>query len=222
MNKFPRKSRREGFTLLELIMTAGLSAFVGITLYSAFANGINIWQKILQDMDAEDVNIFLEKTARDLRGSFQFQGIAFRGTSDQMSFPVLIQSRGRDGVKEQIGEAVYTFYPKKGEVIRRYRNYSELYEEKAGREDKVIGRLRALEFQYYYYDLEQKNYAWTSSWQAEEQTLGVEEKDILPVAVRIRVGIQGGNGPEEFVKTVSIPAGCCAVEDSEDDQPTAQ
>lgn len=203
-------------------MTAGLSAFVGVTLYSAFANGINIWQKILQDMDAEDVNIFLEKTARDLRGSFQFQGIAFRGTSDQMSFPVLMQSRGRDGVKKEIGEAVYTFHPKTGEVGRRYRNYSDVYQEKMGREEKLIGRIRTLEFQYYYYDLEQKNYFWAPSWQEQEKALGQEEKEILPVAVRIRVGIQGEGGPEEFVKTVSIPSGCCAVEEDEDEQPAAQ
>ena len=50
------------------------------------------------------------------------------------------------------------------------------------------------------------------------KTLGLEEEDILPVAVRIKIGILSDTGPEVLTRTVSIPSGCCTVKGKKADE----
>lgn len=211
---------RLGFTLVELMIVAAILSTVGIVLYSAFSNGLNIWQRINQEMVIEDVNIFFDKISSELRGSFQFSEIPLRGRTGELTFPAIVRARDHRGkLKEEIGAVHYSFDPKSGAIDRQQKSYSEIYLDKDTGKQAMIDHVSSLEFQYYYYDLEQEEYSWVESWQDEDESLGIKAKKILPVAVRITVGIMGQEKKERRItKTVWIPSGCCNEEkaDSQD------
>ncbi len=204
-------SPRFGFTLIELMIVAMILSTVGITLYSTFSNGLNIWKRINQEMVIEDVNIFFDKISRELRGSFQFSEIPLRGRTGELNFPAIVQVRDHRGdLKEGIGEVYYSFEPKSGAIYRQQKSYSEIYVDKNTGKQAMIDHVSSLEFQYYHYDLEQEEYSWVESWQDEDESLGIKAKKILPVAVRITIGIIGQERNERRItKTVWIPSGCC-------------
>lgn len=206
--------RHLGFTLVELMIVAMMLSTVGIVLYSTFTNGINIWQRINGEMVIEDVNIFFDKISRELRGSFQFSEISLRGRTGELIFPAIVHMRDDHGeLKEGIGEVHYSFDPKSGTIDRQQKSYSEIYLDKDTGKQAMIDHVSSLEFQYYHYDLEQEEYSWVESWQDEDESLGIKTKKILPVAVRITIGIIGQEGKERRItKTVWIPSGCCNEE----------
>lgn len=202
------------------MIVAAILSTVGIVLYSTFTNGINIWQRINQEMVVEDVNIFFDKISRELRGSFQFSEIPLRGRTGELTFPATVHVRDHRGkLKEEIGAVHYSFDPKSGTIDRQQKSYSEIYLDKDTGKQAMIDHVSSLEFQYYYYDLEQEEYSWVESWQDEDESLGIQTKKILPVAVRITIGIIGQEKKERRItKTVWIPSGCCNEEkaDSQD------
>lgn len=206
--------RHLGFTLVELMIVAMILSTVGIVLYSAFSNGLNIWQRINQEMVIEDVNIFFDKIFRELRGSFQFSEIPLRGRTGELTFPALVHVRDHRGeLKEGIGEVYYSFDPKSGTIDRQQKSYSEIYLDKDTGKQAMIDHVTSLDFQYYYYDLEQEEYSWVGSWQDADESLGIKTKKILPVAVRITIGIMGQEKKERRItRTVWIPSGCCNEE----------
>ncbi len=202
------------------MIVAMILSTVGIVLYSAFSNGLNIWQRINQEMVIEDVNIFFDKISSELRGSFQFSDLPLRGRTGELTFPAIVHVRDHRGkLKEEIGAVHYSFDPKSGAIDRQQKSYSEIYLDKDTGKQAMIDHVSSLEFQYYYYDLEQEEYSWVESWQDEDESLGIKAKKILPVAVRITVGIIGQEKKERRItKTVWIPSGCCNEEkaDSQD------
>jgi prepilin-type N-terminal cleavage/methylation domain-containing protein len=199
----------KGFTLVELLIVTAILSLIGLTLYSSFSSGIDIWKKINRELFVEDINIYFDKISYDLRNSFKFTGIEFYGTQDKISFPTIIKVRRDEGTEEEIGWVQYSFNRNLKALNRKQANYSEMYLDKSGDEQKIVTDIESLRFQYYYYDPQYKHYAWKNTWQADESVFGIEEKDVLPLAVRIEVKTKDGKDGKKFTKTVSLPASCC-------------
>lgn len=203
------KSQETGFTLIELLIVTALAAVIGVTLYSTILNGVKIWERMDRDAPMEDANIFFEKIAHELRNSFQFKSIAFRGNEREMAFPIILQSDHAKGGRQEIGRVRYVFDHKKGVIARGYQNYNQVVEEKEAPARELMEGVPSVEFSYYVYDFKERQYLWVAEWQAEERTLGLEEEEYLPVAVRIKIGILSDAGLEVLTRTVFIPSGCC-------------
>ena len=206
--------REAGLTLIEMLLVTAMLSVVGASLFAAFNNGAKIWQKITQEVTAEDINIFFEKMSFDLRNSFPFSAIRFKGENDEVSFPVVAQS-GESA--ESVEEVAYLFDWGKKSLNRRQRTFSEIYQDDQGLEQTLVNHVDSAQFHYYYYDSRQGDYFWTSAW-PEENALSDEDKKegdkkvIVPLAVRIEIKTRDDNQERQFSKTVFLPAGCCRKE----------
>ncbi len=216
-----KKDQRRGFTFIELLIVTALVAVVGITLYSTILNGVKIWERMDTAASAEDANILFEKVSRELRNTFKFTNIAFYGKRDEMAFAIISQPDPSNGGRQEIGRVRYSFDRSRNVMLRAYQNYSQVSEEKEGSPMEVMEGVRSVEFSYYAYDLKEKEYLWVEQWEAMGKTLGLEEDDMLPVAVRMKIGILSDTGPEVLTRTVSIPSGCCTVREKGNEEAVA-
>lgn len=209
------KFQRRGFTFIELLIVTALVAVIGVTLYSTILNGVKIWERMDAEAPAEDANIFFEKIAHELRNTFKFKNIVFYGQEDEMAFAIISPPDLSKGGRQEIGRVTYAFDRQGGVIYRKYQNYSQVFEEREGSAVQIMEGVQSVEFSYYAYDLKEKEYLWVREWQAMGKMLGLEEDDILPVAVRMKIGIVSDVGPEVLTRTVSIPSGCCTVKGEE-------
>lgn len=186
--------RNRGFTLIELVIVAAILAIISLAVYSTFSSGIKIWQKINQNMPAEDVDIFFEKFTSDLRNSLKMADISFVGEEDKIEFATLVSSQRLQ--KTTVGKIRYRFDDGKDEIIRQKMDYSDIYNGEDGGEEALLKNIKYTKFQYYAYDTEKQRYLWQDEWIEEE----------LPLAVRIEVELKNDEQTGKFIKTVSIPA----------------
>lgn len=205
-------SLRKGFTLVELLLVTVLLSVIGAAVYAAFSSGVNLWQRINAEMRVEDINLFFDKVARDLRSTFYFTAIRLQGTASRISFPAVVSLRTEEGVKQQPGQISYQFNTQYRRLERKEADYSQVYRGKGGLEHALLDDIQSFHVQYYYYEPEQEEYLWTQAWPIQEGTFGQETEPTLPLAVRMTIGIKDGNTKRQFTKTVLIPAACCFVQ----------
>lgn len=178
---------------------------VALAIYSTFNSGIKIWQRLIQGMPAEDLNIFFEKISNDLRNSFGFSGIEFVGEQNSISFATLVLTEM--GQKERalsIGEVGYCFDAQTETLSRWQANYSQVYQNKSTLLRQMMSNVKSLSFQYYYYDPEEEAYIWKDVWQEQEEA---EKEEKVPLAVRIKIEFDEDAGRKNVTRTITIPAG---------------
>lgn len=197
----------KGFTFVELLLVTAMLAVIGLAIYSTFSSGINFWLRISQEKNDEDVIVFFEKISYDLRSSFRYTGIDFKGSSDKISFPIIAEFETKSGKREGVGKVDYIF-DRIGESIKvKQSNYSEVYLGRPHYERELVGNIRSLNFKYYYYDAEEEKYFWTSSWQmGDGVAFGIVTEKKIPLAVRVEVVLKDENKSRIFQRTVFIPA----------------
>lgn len=196
MKKKNRKgpvSRKQGFTFVEMLIVSAILSVVALAIYAAFNNGIKIWQKVNQPLAEEDLDIFLDKFAADLRNTFKFTGIKFLGAKDWLGFPTLVSSLGLE--KRTPGQVIYFYDAQTKTLSRKQKDFAQVYAEEEGTINQTLRNLRGLKFQYYVYDKDKKEYLWLEEWLRED----------LPLAVRIELEVIDGEKINKFSKTVGIP-----------------
>lgn len=191
-----REKKNRGFTLIELLITAALSVIVGIVIYSTFAAGIKIWQRIKMEVPEEDQVVFADKLATDLGNSFKSTAVNFSGKQDGFEFATLVASP-RLNVRTA-GMVVYSYNDSSETINRSEKDYSHIYSGDEGNMRALLKNVRYLKCQYYKFDKAMKEYIWLDEWQKE---------DGVPSAVRVELGLIYGDKVAKFIKTVSIPAG---------------
>lgn len=187
-----RKNR--GFTLIEMLIVSLIMSVISLGLYVTLNSGIKVWQRINnQQLAAEDVNIFFDKFASDLRNSLPFTDINFIGTENGLSFPSIIKSQ-RLKVRT-IGQVLYAYDSRTGLLNRQQKDYSQIYNLEEVTPSATLKNIKSLLFQYYVYDKERKEYFWHNEPLPEQ----------IPQAVRIEFESQDGAKTIRFTKTVTIP-----------------
>jgi hypothetical protein len=202
------QSRQKGFTFVEIMLVGAMLMVLGLSIYSTLSNGLKLWQRISQEQPTEEIILFFDKFALDLRNSFNYTGIYFIGSSDEVSFP-LISEFTWDGVKKEgIGRVSYIFDRVNNAIKTRRANYSQVYEKKFDPEQELVRGVESLSFQYYYYDPGEEKFAWVNSWQKDSGwgNLGLVAEKKLPLAVRVEIGLREGSFSRKFRRTVFIPA----------------
>lgn len=182
----------KSFTLIELVIVSFISLIVSLGIYKILDSGIKIWQKINKTILEEDVNIFFQKFALEISGSFRFDLIGFKGKRDFVSFPALINSQFLG--KDTVGEIIYYFDSSKKTLIKEERDFSQIYNNDEGRRRVLISNLMDCSFEYYTFDEVKQEYLWQQNW---------EKKD-FPLAIRIKLILNEEN-TKDFIKIVNIP-----------------
>lgn len=123
------KLSQDGFSLIELLLVAGLAPIVFFAVYMTFSSGVNLWQKLKQPNPEEDLVIFSQKTQQDFQNSIKFSSIVFSGTKDEVSFPAAIHADKNLGGDHGIGRIAYYYDDKTHGIARTVWNFSQVYKE---------------------------------------------------------------------------------------------
>ena len=208
---------KKGFTLVELVLVMVILGVVGLAVYGTFANGLNIWKRITQQNQPEDINVFFEKITFDLRNSFKLTGIRFRGGKTRIAFPTRTKYIDDEQLKESIGQVTYAFNGRMKTIDQSEASYSDVFYKREGKKRILANDIRSLRFEYYKFDPDKKEYAWVSSWQEEDQSFGLETAEQLPLIVKVELAVENGGREVEYVRTIPVPSACCWPMDGEVD-----
>lgn len=201
--------KKDGFTLIEILIVTALLSVIGLSLFSVFNSGVSVWQRLTQEIIAEDVNLFFEKITSDIQSTFLFSEISFQGKEDEISFPVILPASSESEDPKGIGRAAYYYERSKQSLYREQSDFSEVYRGRAKFRKAVLNYVTDVHFEYYYHDLKSNTYAWTSSWPQSEISFTEEGNVVLPLAVKVEVEVWQNNTKEKFTKVISVMAGCC-------------
>jgi prepilin-type N-terminal cleavage/methylation domain-containing protein len=185
--------RNKAFTLIELVIVSALLCVISLGLYSTFNSGIKIWQRLNKEAPEQDLYIFFDKFASDLKNSMKFKGINFFGAENRLDFATIVNSpRMR---KNTVGSVSYYYNPKAEAAYKEEKDFACVYAGGIGVAKEMLKNIKSLEFRYYSYDKEKKEYIWQNGW----------FKEGLPLAVWLQVEITDGDQVFKFSKTVNIP-----------------
>ncbi len=189
------KSNKSAFTLIEMLIVTAIISVISLAIFSTFNNGIKIWQRVNNPLPGEDTAIFLNKFSRDLRRTFNFEGIEFIGEKDRVEFASLVTSRNLQITT--VGKIVYSYNTSNETLDRIEKDFSQIYSGEKGSVIQVLSKITDLNFLYYYYDTEKKEFNWEDSW----------HKGRFPLAVRLelKININSDGDIETYVKTVNLP-----------------
>lgn len=183
----------KGLTLAELLIVSAVLAVVSLAVYSITDNGIKIWQRLNQKLPEEDLNICFEKFVADLRNTARVNGIVFSGEETEFKLATLVNCPWLSA--KVIGEASYYYDNAKQALNRRERDVSDIYNQDDGRSGELLNNVSSLNFSYYFYDEERKDYVWKKDFSGAG----------LPLAVRLELELNDGKKTRNFIKTVTIP-----------------
>jgi len=188
------KSRNsKAFTFIELIITTAMVGVVALAIYATFSNGLEIWERLNQQLPGEDLNIFLDKFSLDLKNCFKFSGIDFLGSGQSLAFASFVNTPWLGGAKT-VGRLNY-YYDTYSKILKREQSdYSALYNGDSTLIQSVKN-INSVKFLYYAYDPEKKKYVWLEEWMSKE----------LPLAVRVEIASTDVNQGIKFNKTIEIP-----------------
>jgi prepilin-type N-terminal cleavage/methylation domain-containing protein len=160
LNKRRMRGKR-GFSLIEVVMVATISAFVALGIGSVFVSGMKIWQRA-RGISFEKNNLLLdlEGISRRLRQTVSLRPdkIYFSGKSDEMSFPSL--------AGDNLIKYTYKFKPEEKAVFCSEVTLKEVLEDDLQEplETKVLASVESFVISYLCLDIKTMEYVWTSSW----------------------------------------------------------
>jgi prepilin-type N-terminal cleavage/methylation domain-containing protein len=201
-----QKRTKTGFTLIELLIVSALLSVVALAVFGTFTSGVNLWERLTQETVLEDLTIFFDKIAYDIRNSFNVEPLTFAGGSRSLSFPTIITYTGKEGRTTCVGQVTYTYDTRQGIFFRDQATMSEVYEEEEGRRTKLVDNVATARFTYYCYDKDLEDYFWATTWGLEDEVFSKPEEGPQLLAVRIEIVVRDGASQQTFTRTVSIPA----------------
>lgn len=176
--------RKSGFTFIELIVSISILAIIAASIYSAFNIGLQAYKRSSADQGIQKIRTKLSKIGKELKGSFFFSEIPFKGASSEIVFPLVV-------FKEDI-EKIYavTYYIEKDKNKDFFRliRKAEIPTDKPQDEKEDITDMFSaisIKFNYAYKSSDpSKGYEWQETWGEDQKT--------LPSAVRISFQIDDG------------------------------
>jgi len=122
-----------GFTFIELLLSISILSIVMLAVYSAFALGINTYQRFnAVNLNERKVVLGLEKIGDELRQCLDFPDIGFEGNKEKLSFPV-----AADG---QIVKINYSFDSEKNFLYRQEQTQREILKEEEPSEKESLSK----------------------------------------------------------------------------------
>ncbi len=169
--------RKNGFTFIELIVSISILAIIIASIYSAFNTGLRIYKKSSTGQDLQKIRTALLKIDKELKGTFFFSKIPFKGAASEVIFSLVI-------VKQNIENTyIVSYYAEKDKnrdsykLIRKEKLFTDNPQDEK-EEIKDIFSAVSIRFEYAYKSNDpSKNYEWQEAWG--------EEQKALPLAVRI-------------------------------------
>ena len=197
-----RRLKKDGLTMVEILLVVSIVSALSLALYNTFSNGLRVWERSQRYVQEEDIAIFFDRVGRELRNGFKFSKIPFWGYETRIVFPTIIQTLEDKKIAgdsrnyvDQIGVVEYEFDVARGVLYRLQRNYSQALVRATVSKRSIVTNLKGVKFQYFFLD-QDRNLV---------QAFSIDE---LPPVVRIEVTYIDQRGEERtLTKTVMIAGG---------------
>ena len=193
--------RRRGFTFIEIMLVTAIFATIAGAVFTCLSNGIRLWDRGRQLMAQEDVLVFFDRFAADLRNTFAYSKIPFSGEAYALEFPTMVWTpadrvsvRAPEGVVDQIGKVRYAYDPGRGTVVRAQANYAQALGEAWGPDEVIVPAAGALRFHYFYAG-------------SRDPHMSADASDGLPSGVEVELVIPGRRGEKVFRRYIAVPEG---------------
>jgi hypothetical protein len=189
---FRRYNKRYAFTLIEILAVTSIMAIVGLAIFSTFAAGLKAYNRVKYSSHSGlDAWLTLKGLEKDLRNTFCFNGIEFRGSPKEISFAGLIDKN------LHIGRITYYFDANTGNLIKAQQPYSyALLENKPqGVAAKAVAYIKDITFSYYYLNPGTQLNVWKDTWDSAD----------IPKIVKVRLTVRDKDKDLQLEKTVLIP-----------------
>ncbi|MBF0122847.1 MAG: prepilin-type N-terminal cleavage/methylation domain-containing protein [Candidatus Omnitrophica bacterium] len=192
---------RRAFTFIEILLVTSLIAILSLSIFTCFSNGLKLWDRSRREILTEDISIFFDRFASDLRNTFIFSTIPLDGGENSFVFPTVVLtkadeygSRRNEEFVDQLGRVRYAFDFEKGAIMRQQANYSQsTRNDWADAKTMAVG-IKELKFKYYYSGIK-------------EYQLHADNSVVLPSAVEVAVRFMQGGEEKTMSRFVSIPLG---------------
>ncbi len=197
-----------GFTLIELLLAASIMSMVALAVLSAFGTGLRAFERVQSFGGFQaDVLLFLEGFERDVRNTFAFSGVKFKGDSQSMSFASVGTKLDEDGnAFTVLEERSYGFDSSQNALVEKEEDFAPVVSSvtEGNVRTQQVASINAVAFQYYSYrkeieDGEEKiESGWQGTWTDEEN---------IPRGVKILLTFDDGGEEVSLARTVFIPTG---------------
>ena len=188
-----------GMTLMEILLVVSLIGIVSLAIYHALSNGIKVYQRHQRLVVEEDVVIFFEKLKQDVRQSFRYAKIPFKGDSYTFSFPTFVTTRAdaRSGLNpdryiDQLGRVEYSYDLNDDTIYRRQANYSQALSNQYGEKQALVTSVRDLKFRYFYFTDKTEEYS-------------PEVLETVPYGVEVEITFSDARGTRSLKKFIHLP-----------------
>ena len=198
------KATKRGFTLLEVLLTVGISALILISTYSSLKSGWLTYNKLnTQTQSYHNIRNGLNNLSKDIRNSFIFNAsednrrIIFQGTQSEMSFASLIKSKDEKETNYiEPAKISYKFEDKK--LLKAQIKGKEILKSSIEPEYKVfLSDISELKFEY---AKEEGGDSKAVSWEA-----SYEGPTSLPAGVRVSLTKEFKDGrPFSLTQTIKL------------------
>lgn len=216
----------KAFTLLELIISSAIVVVVGAAVYAVFSGGLSAWRRSGEARHYQrSLRLVSEVMTRELRNTFVFSQIPFKGTKDFISFVSRIEELSSESPHAyyQLGRVSY-FVNKENILCRRQQSYAEFFQDPgAGAVRELVSGVKEIAFSYLDFDAESQEYEWREVWldfledsddwenvRFEDDWLDMikNKNHGIPKAVKVEVTLEKtGSDVLEFNKTIMLPLG---------------
>ena len=191
--------KRPGFTFIELIIGITIFTIIIITVYSVFYMGIKTWCRGQERNSLQKVRLTFLKVENELKDSFFFSNVPFKGTSREMEFPlsIPISDENKDTVHVIAYKVTEDKYSGLKELVRIEKLYSENMDEEIDEKiKKLLTSIKSLRFEYVYQSNDPyQNFEWQEDW----------KEDRLPSGVRI--SLEMNDTDEIYNKVIFLQRG---------------
>lgn len=150
--------KKNGFTLVEVVLSAVIFSIIAVGLASSFFSGMKLWGRAkTTGVYYNDVLLDLEKIYRQLRETVFLPQIGFSGNEREITFAVIKDN--------SFFKATYKFDPDKKVLLLRQVPLKDIISggEQNAAVEEVVMQLDDLSFSYFY--KEDIKYVWKDKWQ---------------------------------------------------------
>jgi len=212
-------SRPLGFTIIELLLAASMMSMVALAVLSTFGTGLRAFERVQSFGGFQaDVLLFLEGFERDVRNTFVFSEVKFKGDSQSMSFASVGTKLAEDGhAFTVLEERSYGFDSSQKALVEKEEDFAPVVSSviEGSVRTQQVAPIKAVMFQYYSYrkEIEDGKEKIESGWQG---TWTDEER--IPRGIKIQLTFEEGGKEVSLARTVFIPSGGDVGGDEQDDE----
>ena len=174
-----RPLSKKGFTFIELLTAVTLFSIISVGLYSAFRNGVRLWDRSTVEMEENQNTRVLSGTlSSDLRNAVAFSpDLPFQGTLKKIVFMTLASRRPARGLQEfELVRVTYLIETAKKRLYRSISTQAEGFAPSGAQNEEFVMTAPEAGFRYAYSTEGSHEILWRDQWKSEDGALprGVE------------------------------------------------